>query len=167
MSSIIALTAYDVGSWAGLAALAALLVALVVRVLRTAPATAAPASGGLAAEVTVRPARRRSDVIAMCVVAVWLVAAIGYTVSKGGPGADPWDSAQGVNLRAGFIDGCEHGGRGIVDCGCVFTSLRSDARYDTPDGFANLGVDVQNAASSGDPKLLPAGYLTAVRTCRR
>ena len=165
MSSI-AISAYDLGSLAGLAALAALLVALIVRVARTAP-TAAPAAGGLAAEVTPRPPRRRSDVIAMCVVAVWLVAAIGYQVTKGGPSSDPWASSQGVNMRAGFIDGCQGSAGRIVDCGCVFTSLRGDARYDTPDRFANLGLEVQSAASAGDPKLLPAAYIAAVRSCRR
>jgi hypothetical protein len=169
MSSL-AISAYDIGSFAGLATLAALLVALSVRVWRAAPApSAAPATGGLAAEVTRPPAagRRRRDVIALCVVAVWFAAAAGYAATKGGPSDDPWASAQGVNTRAGFLDGCQDSAGRLVDCGCVFDTLRSAPPFDTPDGFIAMVPAVQRASASGDPKLLPAAYVTAVRSCRR
>lgn len=170
MSSIIAISAYDIGSLFGLATLAALLVALIVRVRGAEPAlAAAPATGGLAPEVT-RPSRgrgRRSDVIALCVVAVWFVAATGYFVTKGGPSDDPWASTQGVNMRAGFLDGCQNGAGQLVDCGCVFDTLRSTPPYDTPDGFNTMAPAVQRASESGDAKQLPAAYVAAVRSCRR
>lgn len=170
MPSIIAISAYDTGSLFGLAALAALLVALVVRVWRAGPATsAAPAMGGLAPEVTRPPrgGRRRSDVVALCVVAIWFVAATGYFVTKGGSSDDPWASTQGASTRAGFLDGCQDSAGRLVDCGCVFDTLRSAPPFDTPDGFITMAPAFQRASASGDPKQLPAAYVTAVRSCRR
>lgn len=169
MPSILAISAYDLGSLAGLATLAALLVALIVRVRRAGPApAAAPATGGLAPEVTRPPrGRRRSDVVALCVVAVWFVAATGYFVTKGGPSDDPWASTQGASTRAGFLDGCQDSAGRLVDCGCVFDTLRSTPPFDTPDGFVTMAPAFQRASASGDVKQLPAAYVTAVRSCRR
>jgi hypothetical protein len=82
-------------------------------------------------------------------------------------GPDPWASGHGVQMKAGFIDGCNSSTGGRVDCGCAFDRLTSTPPYDTPEGLLTLAGPVQAAQRSGDPRDVPAVLVTAMRSCQR
>ena len=166
MPLTLAIAAYDVGSLAGVAALATLLVALIVRVRRSAPAPVAAANRSALAPMAPpeRPARRTSDIAAICVIAVLLTVGLLNLANRHDAASDPWSTAAGRNMSAGFLDGCTHSTRGAIDCRCLLDELRATPAYDTPAGFAALGP--QLTSSGDDPKLLPPAYLAAVQSCR-
>ena len=171
MLSILATSAYDAGSFAGVAALAALLVALIVRVARAAPAPApAPVAAGYASALApeVRPVQtaprgRTSDVIAICVVAVLLVGGLLNLAGQRAAASDPWSTAEGRNMSAGFVDGCTDSARGAIDCRCLFEALRKTPAYATPQSFVALGGELERAG--GDVTKFPPAYLDAVKAC--
>jgi hypothetical protein len=166
MPLILAMSAYDVGSLAGVATLAALLVALIVRVRRSAPAPLAAANASALAPMAlpVRAPRRVSDIAAICVVGVLLAGGVLNLADRRDAAGDPWSTAEGRNMSAGFVDGCTRSTRGLIDCGCLLDALRATPAYDTPERFAALGRELTD--SGGDPKRLPQAYLAAVQSCR-
>lgn len=168
MQSILATSAYDagyeVGALTAVAVLAALLVALIVRVRHSAPAPRAAAYGGaLAPEQPVGPRRRTSDIVAICIVGVLLAGAILNLASRDSATAGSWSTAEGRNMKAGFVDGCTNSSGRLVDCGCLFDALRATPSYNTPERFAALGQ--QLASAGGNPNLVPPAYLAAVQSC--
>jgi len=166
MPLTIAMSAYDVGSLAGVAALAALFVALIVRVRRSAPEPLAAANSSALAPMAppVRAPRRSSDIAAICVVGVLLAGGVLNLAQRHDAAGDPWSTAKGRDMSAGFVAGCTHSARGLIDCRCLLDALRATPAYDTPEGFAALGREL--ASSGGDPKRLPPAYLAAVQSCR-
>ena len=143
-----ALSAYQVGRYLAMATLAVLLVALLVRLSRRAPGTQG----------------RRTDALAALVVAALLV---GNVVGFGGEETpEGWETQQGVELRAGFVSGCNDSSGATVDCGCAFEHIRSDSAYDTPEKFATLVGPVAAAQQSQNPADLPPVFMTAMQSCR-
>ena len=67
-------------------------------------------------------------------------------------------------MSAGFVDGCTDSTRGLLDCRCLLDALRATPAYDTPEGLAALGRELESSA--GDPKRFPPAYLAAVQACR-
>jgi hypothetical protein len=145
--TILAVSAYDAGRYAAYAVLALLLVALVRRIR----------SGRRS------PRSRLTDSIAACVVALLL----GTGVVRAATDGDPWSSEEGVEMRAGFLAGCESSAGTAVDCGCTFDALVSAPAYDTPKEFAALGAVVERAIRENDVSVIPAEYLNAARSCAR
>lgn len=144
MLTILAVSAFDAGRYAAYVTMAVLLVALVRRIL----------SG--------RRSRRSrlTDSIAACVVAVLL---IGNVVRASGDGPS-WSSSKGVEMRAGFVEGCESTSGGSVDCTRAFDCLVSKPEYDTPKELEDV---LEPAVAANDPSALPAEYLAALASCAR
>ena len=67
-------------------------------------------------------------------------------------------------LRSGFVSGCERGGSSSSYCGCVFNALVA-AGYTDSAAWDSLEREVSAAQASGSPALLPAAYVSAVRSC--
>jgi hypothetical protein len=146
VSTLLAVSAYQLGRSIGTSLLVLLLVALVWRTLSSRRSRRA----------------RVTDGVAAAVVAALLVA--GATrPSPVDDLPDAWSSPAAAELRAGFIAGCEQTAPAQLDCGCVFSSLSSVPPYDTPRGFATL-QDVL-AGAERDPAALPGPVVAAVRTC--
>lgn len=166
MPLTLAIAAYDVGSLAGVAALAALFVALIVRVRRSAPAPVAAADHSAPAPMAppARASGRTSDIAAACVVGVLLAGGLVNLANRHDAASDPWSTANARNMSAGFLDGCSHTARGLIDCRCLLDELRAAPAYNTPQRFAALGPQLTN--SGGDPTRLPPAYLAAVQSCR-
>jgi hypothetical protein len=166
MPLTLAMSAYDFGSLAGVAALAALLVALIARVRRCPPAPVAVANRSALAPMAppARAPRRASDIAAICVIGVLLAGGVLNLADAHDAAGDPWSTGEARNMSAGFVDGCTHSTRGLIDCRCLFDALRATPAYHTPEGFAALGREL--TGSGGDPKRLPQAYLAAVQSCR-
>jgi uncharacterized RDD family membrane protein YckC len=67
-------------------------------------------------------------------------------------------------LRSGFMSGCERGGASSSHCGCVFNAIVA-AGYTDSAAWESLEREVTAAQASDNPALLPAGYVSAVRSC--
>jgi hypothetical protein len=141
-------SAYQAGHYAATAALAVLLVALIVRLSKRTASTRG----------------RRTDALAALVVAALLVGSVIGLSGEKAPGT--WETQQGVEMRAGFIAGCNNSSGAEVDCGCAFDHIASEASFDTPEKFATLAGPVAAAQKSQDPADLPPAFLTAMQTCR-
>jgi hypothetical protein len=106
--------------------------------------------------------RRKSLIVGGAIFAV--LAAIGFAVTlAGGSSSHSWNSADGRQERAGFIDGCNSSVGQLADCKCVFERLTSESPYDTPDGFNKLLPKLENAKSAAD---VPPALMSAVRACQ-
>ena len=104
------------------------------------------------------------------------LASIGFIIAvahhKGDlPGSDSravWSTSQGVNVKAGFIDGCS---RGIASraamCECVFDRVSSSPPYDTPSGFEGLAATVERYQQTRNAGDLPAVLIESARYCGR
>ncbi len=141
-------SAYASGRLLGLVVLALLLVLLVRRIV-------------LARRT---PRSRLTDSIAACVVAALLVAGV---MRAAGDEGGSWSSAEGTEMRAGFIQGCESSAGGVVDCGCTFDALTSAPAYDTPKELASLAPVLRRAEAANDVGMIPQEYVTAARSCVR
>jgi hypothetical protein len=148
-SLVAASTAYQAGRYIGMATVAAVLVLLIRRGIDQS-----------------RPSRSRAtDAIAALVVGVLLIVGL---IRLGGDGDrnDPWKSAEGAQMKAGFINGCESTAAALVDCGCAFDHLTSAPPYDTPPGLATLVGPVRVAQQSGNPGDIPTVLVSAMEACR-
>lgn len=131
---------------------------------------AGPVFFGLLTFLLIRRARRRppgrarkTDVIVALLFGAILVAGLVRLAHH--ELAGPWQSPQGRNVRAGFVDGCQRSAGGQLDCGCVFVHLSSEPAYDTPDEFLSLRGPAEAFARSGDVRALPPEYVAAVQSC--
>jgi hypothetical protein len=123
---------------------------------------------GLALRARRRPPGRAltTDAIAALVCGVLLVGGAVRSYDRYLASHSPWDTQRGRGLRAGFIDGCQPGASGRVDCGCVFEYLTKTPSYDTPDELVTLRVPLGEAERTGDARLLPPELLEALASCR-
>src|SRR4051812_46406488 len=141
MSLLAASSAYQAGQYAATATLAVALVALIVRLLKRTASTRG----------------RRTDALAALVVAALLAGSVIGLSGEDAP--DTWETQQGVEMRAGFIAGCNNSSGAAVDCGCAFDHITSDSSFDTPEKFATLAGPVAAAQRSQDPADLPPALL--------
>lgn len=91
---------------------------------------------------------------------------VGIVQITGGGATDPWATAEGANMRAGFLNGCGQSAGNLVDCQCVFAHVTSRPPFNTPQGFASLGSDVLAYERTGDRVAIPAVYISSLRACR-
>ncbi|MBV9805991.1 MAG: hypothetical protein JO286_02350 [Solirubrobacterales bacterium] len=63
--------------------------------------------------------------------------------------ASSWTSQHGVADRIGFIQSCASGGETSQRCGCAFSQITSIPAYSTPEGFDELGFELQREGLSG------------------
>lgn len=113
--------------------------------------TVVAAPGGRALAPTKRWILPLLTVLATALSAAVIVAAVNRA---SGPDA----------LRSGFVAGCVQGGSPSSYCGCVFDALAADG-YTTDSAWLSLENEVRSAQSSGNPSLLPAAWVSAVRGC--
>jgi uncharacterized RDD family membrane protein YckC len=79
-----------------------------------------------------------------------------------------WATVQGVNVKAGFIDGCSGGNSSrVAMCECLFNRVSSSPPYDTPAGFETLATTVERFQRTGNVADLPAVVVEGARDCRR
>lgn len=99
-----------------------------------------------------------------CVAAALFVVGVLGVVNNGSP--DPWATQAGIDVKAGFLDGCARTADGVVDCQCAFAHLTSQAPYNTPQGFESLAGAVQTFEQTGNRSAIPAVYLSSLQACR-
>ena len=63
--------------------------------------------------------------------------------------ASSWTSQHGIADRTGFIQSCASGGATKQLCGCTFSQITSMPAYNTPEGFDELGFELQREGLSG------------------
>jgi len=78
-----------------------------------------------------------------------------------------WDTDQGRQMQAGFLDACRHGAYGPVACDCLFDELTSRATAATASGFTMLTQSIQYATLRGDASLMSQPAAAAMDACRR
>jgi hypothetical protein len=92
---------------------------------------------------------------------------IGAIVGPGSAEASSWSSQQGIEARAGFIDGCNQSAGARLDCRCVFDRLIAVPTYSTPAGFATLDGPVEQFEQTGDRSYIPVAYVEAAAACEK
>jgi hypothetical protein len=153
-------TSYQIGEFVGLA----IVLVMAVYVVRRAM------TRGFGREV--RPTRDGLIVV----LAIVLAAAYLISASNGGifdsssltpaaASASGWSTAEGRELRAGFIAGCSQGvASRQPTCECVFRNLTRTAAYATPAGFMTLQGTLQEFEHTKQAQL-PAELTVAIRRC--
>lgn len=184
---------YRIGSYTATVVLGALLLALLRRlhadltappsrraeplpITRPVPATpsgSTPPPGWTAPVQVVAPTpstpresmlttRRVTDAVAALVVATLLILSVSHNLTAHN---DPFDTPQGRQERAGFINGCEQASSTETVCSCRFSHLTSTPPYDTPERFLNLQVDTATVLRTHRAQDMPATYLAAIKAC--
>jgi hypothetical protein len=87
-------------------------------------------------------------------------------LTGGAEASGPWSTPAGVNLKAGFLGGCERGGTSASACECLFARISSVPPYDTPRGFMTLVRAVKRYRKTQDPRVIPGVVTTAAQICR-
>ncbi len=100
--------------------------------------------------------RRRWLLPLLTVLATAFSVAVVVTAADRSPGSS--------GLRSGFVSGCERGGASSSHCGCVFTAIVA-AGYTDSAAWESLEREVTAAQARGNPALLPAAFVSAVRSC--
>lgn len=113
----------------------------------------------------VSPPRRRSHIAMITVLVLFvgggLVSAVWGSGSQAS--ASSWNSQQGTDEHAGFINGCQGSGASTAHCECLFS--RTYPQYNTPVGFLTLNVAAQRYRQAGNRADIPAAYVQSVDSC--
>lgn len=73
-------------------------------------------------------------------------------------------SQQGIDVHAGFLDGCARGGSSEL-CGCLWTKLTATPQGNTSEGFVVLMSQFAKYRRTGKPSELPPSAIAAIRSC--
>ncbi|HYV15800.1 MAG TPA: hypothetical protein VE972_07250 [Conexibacter sp.] len=107
---------------------------------------------------------RTTDAIAALVCLVLLVGGVVRFVDHHSS-SGPFDTAQGRQMHAGFLAGCQQGTTGVIDCDCMWDHLTSAPPYDTPEGLLTLAGPVTNLIRTHSTSGLPPQYIEAATSC--
>jgi hypothetical protein len=176
-------TAYQLGRVAGMAVVALIAYAVARHALtrgfvKPAPVTAAPVADSApawpgqprafvpAAPRVHVPSGLDKAIALAAVVAAGVVLVAGANSLLAEHASGPWAKSPGVEIKAGFEDGCSASGTARSTCQCVFSRITSVPPYDTPSGFATLQNGLQTFARTGSVTDIPPVMIAAVRGCR-
>lgn len=109
----------------------------------------------------------RKLAVGLACVLVAIVALGAVFGSTSGSAADAWSSERGVNVKAGFIDGCTQSGGVPARCDCIFQHLVQLAKYDTPSEFLTLQDVLARAAQTRSAADLPQALRAISTGCAR
>jgi hypothetical protein len=134
----------------------------------------APVAVGAAAPVANRrvvvPVKQRSAsgsvFMALAMIAVAAAAAY-FVVIKPSAGMSSWQSSEGKQMHAEFVQGCNRTAMGRIDCECVFTKISSTPPYDTPKGFLKITEEFERYRQTGNPADIPQLFVDVAMACRR
>ena len=108
-------------------------------------------------------------VVALVIGGAYLVSAANGGVFGSGSSTSSsgaWSSQAGVEVKAGFLDGCTGGvtSRQAI-CECAFARVTAEPAYSTPQGFASLAPTFQRFKETKQVSALPPGLVAGIRSC--